>query len=320
MDEDARIPSALLDLHGGFYRSFVAGNNAPSSPTTSPLNSWQWCGESLIGIGFIQKHGPEADSHAMDPNHYSAIYVLSGQGTFSDDTGYTAELRPGSIFQRIPGRKHTAIFDPSIRYVEIFLAFSLWLLEPLSRIMLLTQRPVVYLGIDLALIRDLAAAHEALQRVRETDLPRVYLHHLGMLASMFSGAQSRSAQLRGPSMLLAPGSAPGSVSDQPLDWIDEACRLLAEEATGRATLERIAKRLDLGYEVFRKEFRERMGISPGDYRIRRRLDRARELLLSTKTTVTDIADELGYPNASVFSLQFKRLIGSSPEHYRRRSG
>ena len=115
-------------------------------------------------------------------------------------------------------------------------------------------------------------------------------------------------------------SALESVSDQPSDWIDEACRLLAEEATGRATLERIAKRLDLSYEIFRKEFRERMKISPGDYRIRRRLDRARELLLSTKTTVTDIADELGYPNASVFSLQFKRLIGSSPEHYRRRSG
>lgn len=312
MIDDVRIPSALLDLHGSFYRSFVAGNQSMASATAN----WQGAGESLFGIGFLQKQGAGADSHAMDPFHYSAIYVVSGRGTFSDDTGFTADLRPGSIFQRIPGRKHTAIFDPSVRYVEIFLAFSTWLLEPLSRIMSLPQRPAVFLGIDLALIRDLAAAHEALQTVRETELPRVYLHHLGLLASMFSGAQSRGSHVRGSLTNLTTGAG----SEQPVDWIDEACRLLAEEASGRVTLERIAKRLDLSYEVFRKEFRERMGISPGDYRIRRRLDRARELLLSTKDTVTDIADELGYPNASVFSLQFKRLVGSSPEHYRRRSG
>ena len=312
MNEEVRIPSSLLNLNGGFYRSFVAGNQSRSTATTN----WQLSGESLFGIGFLQKQVGKTDSHDMDPFHYSAIYVLSGRGTFSDDSGFTAELRPGSIFQRIPGRKHSAIFDPSVRYVEIFLAFSSWLLEPLSQIMSLPQRPVVYLGIDLALIRDLAAAHEALQKVRETELPRVYLHHLGLLASLFSGVQGRGAQAGGSVVSTAAGSA----AELPADWIDEACRLLAEEATGRATLERIAQRLDLSYEFFRKEFRERMGISPGDYRIRRRLDRARELLLSTKTTVTDIADELGYPNASVFSLQFKRLVGSSPEHYRRRSG
>jgi AraC-like DNA-binding protein len=74
----------------------------------------------------------------------------------------------------------------------------------------------------------------------------------------------------------------------------------------------------MGYESFRKEFRARMGVSPGDYRIRRRIDRARELLTSTTQSVKEIAYELGYPNPSVFSLQFKREVGRSPEHYRSR--
>lgn len=294
------IPSTLLDLHGSYYRSFVGGAHG----FTTVTDMWQRTGDSLFGIGFLQKTGSGGDSHDNDPIHYSAIYLLSGRGTFRDDTGFTAELMPGSVFQRLPGRKHTAIFDPSVRYVEIFLAFSSWLLDPIARVMALAQRPVVQLGLDLALIRDLAAAHQALLTVRESELPRVYLQHLGLLTSMFSGAAQVSA------------AKPG-MDDA---WIDEACRLLADEATGRAPLERIAKRLDLSYEVFRKEFRNRMGISPGDYRIRRRLDRARELLVSTHATITAIADDLGYPNASVFSLQFKRLVGRSPEHYRRRSG
>ncbi len=297
---EVRIPSLLLDLHGSYYRSFVAEAQDFTGATTSS----QRMADSVFGIGFMQKSGAEANTHDNDPMHYSAIYLLSGRGTYRDDTGFTAELMPGSVFQRLPGRKHTALFNPTVRYVEIFLAFSTWLLDPLARVMSLVQRPVVQLGLDLALIRDLAAAHEALLTVRETELPRVYLYHLGLLTSLCTGAHQASASSLG-------------MDDA---WIDEACRLLADEATGRAPLERIAKRLNLSYEVFRKEFRIRMGISPGDYRIRRRLDRARELLISTRATITDIADDLGYPNASVFSLQFKRLVGWSPEHYRRRSG
>lgn len=300
MADEVLIPSSLLDLHGSYYRSFLSC--APGSQVGSA--NWLRTSESLFGIGFLQKNGTGADSHANDPYHYSAIYLLSGRGTFQDDTGFSAELGPGSVFQRLPGRKHTALFDPTVRYVEIFLAFSPWLLDPIARILALPQRPVVYLGLDLALIRDLAAAREALLTARETELPRMYLHHLGLLTSMFSGVQPT----------ISSSTVMGDV------WIDEACRLLADESTGRAPLERIAKRLDLSYEVFRKEFRERMGISPGDYRIRRRLDRARELLVSTHDTITAIAEELGYPNASVFSLQFKSLVGRSPEHYRRRSG
>lgn len=300
MSDEVRIPSSLLDLHGSYYRSFVAGAQGFQTVTAQ----WTRAADSLFGIGFLQKSGTGADSHDNDPMHYSAIYLLSGRGKYRDDSGFSADLVPGSVFQRMPGRKHTAIFDPTVRYVEVFLAFSSWLLEPLARVLALSQRPVVHLGLDLAFIRDLAAAHQALLVVRETELPRVYLQHLGLLTSMFSGTQLAAA-------------TSSSMDDA---WIDEACRLLADEATGRAPLERIAKRLNLSYEVFRKEFRARMGISPGDYRIRRRLDRARELLVSTNATITAIAEDLGYPNASVFSLQFKRLVGRSPEHYRRRTG
>lgn len=301
MADEVLIPSTLLDRHGSYYRSFSTGG--PSGKDGSPTMSWAKASEALFGIGLFHKPGSSGDAYELDPGHYSAIYVISGRGTYSDSTGATGTVSAGTVFQRIPGRKHTVKVDPTVHYCEIFLAFSPWLLDPVAQILLLYQRPVVQAGLDLALIRDLVTAIDALQAARERELPRLYLHHLGLLAALFARSGSATQD---------------DSSRQRDDWVDEACRLLAEEADGRTTLDQVARRLGLSYESFRKIFRARMGLSPGDYRIRRRMDRARELLVARGESIKEIAYELGYPNASVFSLQFKREIGVSPEHYRRR--
>ncbi len=298
MSDDLIIPSVLLERHGSYYRSFVTGALGTVGASSSHSGS-----DAVFGIGFLHKHGTGADSVEVDPGHYSAIYVVSGRGTYRDSTGATGVVTPGTVFQRIPGRRHTAVFDPAVRYIEIFLAFSPWLLEPVARILSLYQRPVVHAGLDLALIRDLVTAMDALQLARERELPRLYLHQLGLLAALFARSTA------------APSAEAG---DDAEEWVDEACRLLAEEADGRTTLDQVARRLGVSYESFRKDFRVRMGLSPGDYRIRRRMDRARELLVASHESIKEIAYELGYPNASVFSLQFKREVGLSPEHYRKR--
>ena len=289
MDEAIQIPSALRERHGSHYRSFPAISLPPSGL------------DSVFGIGFLSKSGAGASSTDSCPGHYSAIYVLSGHGTYRDSTGASGTVRPGTVFQRFCDRRHTTVFDPAVPYQEVFLAFAPWLLDPVARMLGLAHRPVVHAGLDLVLIRDLATTADALPVAAERDLPRLYLHCLGLLTALFTRARPA-----------------GAADDAAIDWIDDACHLLAQEATGRLPLERIAKRLGLGYESFRKEFRDRMGVSPGDYRIRRRIDRARELLVATADPVNAIAETLGYPNPSVFSLQFKREVGISPEHYRRR--
>ncbi len=50
-----------------------------------------------------------------------------------------------------------------------------------------------------------------------------------------------------------------------------------------------------------------------------RMAKAADLLNQTKMTVLDIADQVGYQNASKFSAAFKRIYGESPLEYRRRS-
>ena len=55
------------------------------------------------------------------------------------------------------------------------------------------------------------------------------------------------------------------------------------------------------------------------WRQQRRLLRALELL-ATGRSVTDVALELGYDNASAFIAMFRRCLGTTPARYLRETG
>lgn len=67
---------------------------------------------------------------------------------------------------------------------------------------------------------------------------------------------------------------------------------------------------------FTRVFQERMGISPGQFVIRQKTERAAELLTTTTMSVAAIADDLGFGSPFHFSGFFKKQTGMSPSLYR----
>ena len=67
-------------------------------------------------------------------------------------------------------------------------------------------------------------------------------------------------------------------------------------------------------------FREETGRSPARYGKDRRLDRARELLLSTFLSVKEIMAAVGWNDPSHFGREFKRRFGVSPRDLRASRG
>jgi AraC-like DNA-binding protein len=63
-------------------------------------------------------------------------------------------------------------------------------------------------------------------------------------------------------------------------------------------------------------FKERLGFSPHQALIRRRIQVARELLASTNDPIKSVASQCGFPTASAFCVQFKRSTQLSPKEYR----
>lgn len=67
---------------------------------------------------------------------------------------------------------------------------------------------------------------------------------------------------------------------------------------------------------FARVFKEIIGIGPQAYVIRARIDRAKQLLVESSLSISQIADVLGYENLYFFSRQFKSKTGSTPRQYR----
>lgn len=64
-------------------------------------------------------------------------------------------------------------------------------------------------------------------------------------------------------------------------------------------------------------FKKKIGLSPSEYLKIARMDKAREILTTTKYRVIDVAMQVGYDNGSSFIRTFKAVTGVTPGQYRR---
>ncbi len=79
--------------------------------------------------------------------------------------------------------------------------------------------------------------------------------------------------------------------------------------------EKIAAMCDISYVYFRKLFSECMKASPSEYVMKKRIDYAKELLMSGQYKISDIAEITGFCDVYYFSRVFKKITGISPSKY-----
>lgn len=82
------------------------------------------------------------------------------------------------------------------------------------------------------------------------------------------------------------------------------------------SIDDFARQCNMSTYWFIHSFKEYTGMSPLEYLIKIRIDKARELLLDSSLSIKEIASVTGYDNALYFSRVFKKLEGSSPRQYR----
>jgi AraC-like DNA-binding protein len=85
------------------------------------------------------------------------------------------------------------------------------------------------------------------------------------------------------------------------------------------TLEDLASVACLSPFHFNRVFRRVIGIPPGEFLSALRFQTARQLLLTTPLSVTDICFEVGYTSTGSFTSRFTQLVGVSPRLLRQRA-
>ncbi len=69
---------------------------------------------------------------------------------------------------------------------------------------------------------------------------------------------------------------------------------------------------------FSRAFKRAFGESPHQYLLRRRIERAKDLLRGTDLSVTEVCFEVGFQSLGSFSSAFHELVGEPPSGYARR--
>ena len=67
---------------------------------------------------------------------------------------------------------------------------------------------------------------------------------------------------------------------------------------------------------FAAQFRVATGLRPHDYLLRRRIERAQEMLVKTDSSLIEIALSVGFQTQSHFTNVFKQLAGQPPRAWR----
>ncbi|MFE5161155.1 GlxA family transcriptional regulator [Streptomyces sp. NPDC056697] len=83
------------------------------------------------------------------------------------------------------------------------------------------------------------------------------------------------------------------------------------------SLRELAAQESMSVRTFTRRFREEVGVSPGQWLTRQRVERSRHLLEDTDLSVDQVAREAGFGSPASLRQHFQAAVGVSPTAYRR---
>ena len=106
-------------------------------------------------------------------------------------------------------------------------------------------------------------------------------------------------------------------AEKTLSIIDSAKEYIVKNYQRELTVSEIAKAVNLSPSYFSKVFKKSTALSPYDYLLSVRLDKAKELLVNSDIPISEIAYRCGFNSTSNFIYFFKKETGLSPLKFRR---
>jgi len=251
-----------------------------------------------LRAGYTER--PQSD-HEVDfiTPQYAVVYIAQGAGWYADAAHRRFTLAPGMFYQRFPNRPHTIHIDGPVARFHIAMPSQTFELMRLT-LLIDTEQPVHEIGLDMALVDRAKNICAELESQAERKLMVTLLAMQQLVIDMHLRTRS-------------PARAPTS------GHIARACELLRQDLGKTVRIPAVARKVGMSNSAFRKTFTRQIGIPPGEFRIRRKVERAMQLISEGRLRFNEIALRLGYSDAYAFSAQFKKFTGLSPRRFQAQS-
>lgn len=215
--------------------------------------------------------------------HWLLHYVVSGFGTFTRE-GVTYDVGPGEIFVISPYMETYYQADEKHPWKYIWIGFTT------------EEIPEVFLQPVISCPNVGNIFHEMLSCSKLENGRSAYLSScLWKLVSLLS-EQGRSTS----------------------NYVDMALNHMNSQYANGITIQQVADSIGINRKYFCSLFSKQVGISPSEYLIHLRLNKAAELMTTYKQSPTIAAMSVGYNDIYHFSKIFKKHFGVSPREYCRK--
>lgn len=279
-------------------------------PTSEKFHDQAWL-ESPISTneGELQLAGALQDVPGLDPDEmrvlgsYAFVYMVKANGYYVDANGRQRNLRDGDLVVIFPELAHAYGPKFSRPWDQIYCLFNGPQFDFMRKCGLLDpKRPVWHLEPVDYWRRRFEEVIGSEDWHTEVGVKRVMGRFLHLIYDM------------------AAADAEGTARFSRERWLEESQRLLANRGDhGWPSPEEVAHQVGLNYDNFRKQFSLKLGVSPGQFQKRKKIDRACAAIYQGSHGFKELADELAFCDVFHFSKTFKQVMGMAPSTFRKKA-
>ncbi len=249
---------------------------------------------------------PHAEKHPVDfqsvsvgrrINEYQMVYIPVGRGSL-EMNGQAYAVESGSLFLLFPDVRHAYHPDPVTGWTEFWVGFrGLQVDAMLANGIISSDKPFYQLGHQARLISGFQTIFEQVKLQSPLYQFRVCAEILRLLAETLSIERLSIQPTRSQKI------------------VERAKSFIEENISSVFDLNGLATEAHLSLPNLNEVFKSYTGMTPYQYCIHAKINRAKEILASGETSVKSISLQLGFDDPYYFSRLFKKKTGVSPSQW-----
>ncbi len=247
------------------------------------------------GVGHPSAYKTVATGRVV--NEYQLVYVTKGRGSFtSGDRSWP--VLAGSVLAVFPGVRHSYRPDPDSGWEEYWVGFRGPSADELRDSGFHSPTtPFFPVGVQQSIL----SVFSDIFSVVESQEP-YYQFRAGALVMVLLAeilGRARKAEQHSESEAL----------------VERAKFLMRENVYGTMSVDEVGEKLGVAQARFYESFKAYTGMTPYQYFIQLKINRAKELLASGGISVKEVAYRLGFDDQYYFSRLFKKKSGVAPSEW-----
>jgi AraC-like DNA-binding protein len=252
----------------------------------------------VSAIGYLGRHGAWFSyGHSPDLTGgcvFAFSLVIAGSGRFVDRSG-SQRLKAPFVISRWRGVEVS--YGPDAQWEEIYFAYHERVNSALER------RGLAAFGAQAFALGDATRVLRAYRELRQ-ELDSAPKHSIDRL--------DRSCETLMLEAMLERAHGCAQSPEQERDPVERIRGYIERNFHQQIDFDALAREHALSRASFRRHWAASVGVAPGRYVQRLRLDAARELLASERVGVQHVAAMVGFEDPAYFSRAFRKRFGFAP--------